>query len=150
MFVAWGADRILLYNDAYAVLLGDRHPSAFGRPFFDVWTEVRGEVGPLMDKVFEGESLHMDDLALALVRNGRPEEAHFSFSYTPVRDGAGAVAGLFCACVETTGHVLANRRAAEERDRHQLLLRHMPGFVGVLSGPNHVTDYASAAQVPAG
>ena len=28
MFISWGQSRILLYNDAYSVLLGERHPAA--------------------------------------------------------------------------------------------------------------------------
>lgn len=63
----------------------------------------------------------MDDLALTLYRNGYPEEAHFSFSYTPVPDDHGTVIGLFCACIETTGRVTHERREAadakRERDR---------------------------------
>jgi len=31
MFVWWGPDLINIYNDAYAPILGKRHPSAFGR-----------------------------------------------------------------------------------------------------------------------
>ena len=43
-------------------------------------------------------------------RKGFPEETHFSFFYSPVRDEAGEVAGFFCACNETTAQVLAERR----------------------------------------
>ena len=112
MFVAWGPERTLLYNDGYAPMLGRKHPGAFGRPFFDVWPEVRDDVAPLFGRVFAGEPVHMDDIALVLDRRGRPEEAHFAFSYTPVRDGCGEVAGLFCPCTETTAQVLAERRQA--------------------------------------
>jgi PAS domain S-box-containing protein len=117
MFVAWGEDHILLYNDGYAPMLADRHPAALGRPFFDVWPEVRGELTPLFDAVARGEPVHMADLALNLERAGRDREAHFAFSYTPVRDETGAVAGLFCACTEITDRVAADRQAAAARDR---------------------------------
>ena len=33
MFVAWGPTLSLLYNDAYAEVLGAKHPQALGRPF---------------------------------------------------------------------------------------------------------------------
>lgn len=121
MFIAWGPQRLLLYNDGYSSMLGARHPKAFARPFFETWPEVLSEVGGLMEKVFRGEPVHMDDLALTLYRNGYPEEAHFSFSYTPVPDDHGTVIGLFCACTETTGRVTNERREAadakRERDR---------------------------------
>ncbi len=112
MFVAWGPERTLLYNDGYAPMLGRKHPGAFGRPFFDVWPEVRDDLVPLFGRVFAGEPVHMDDIALVLDRRGRPEEAHFAFSYTPVRGERGEVVGLFCPCTETTAQVLAERRQA--------------------------------------
>lgn len=112
MFVAWGPQRIMLYNDAYADICGARHPAALGQTFREVWFDVMHEVGPILERAFAGISTHMDDIAFTLHRNGYPEEAHFSFSYTPVRDEAGQVAGMFCACTETTGKVFADRRQA--------------------------------------
>lgn len=121
MFIAWGPERLLLYNDNYSPMLGIRHPEAFGRPFFAVWPEVSKEIGDLMDKVFAGDPVHMDDLELTLYRNGHPEKASFSFSYTPVSDEEGNVIGLFCACAETTGRITSERQQAadakRERDR---------------------------------
>ena len=116
MFIAWGPDHILLYNDAYAPMLADRHPAALGRLFFEIWSEVRGELTPLFETVFRGEPVHMDDITLQLDRPGRDREAHFAFGYTPVRDETGTVAGLFCACTETTDQVLASRQSAREAD----------------------------------
>ncbi|WP_187276080.1 PAS domain-containing protein [Methylobacterium sp. WL116] len=147
MFICWSGDRTLVYNDAYVPMLGERHPTALGRPFFETWPEVRGEVGVLMDRVFAGEPVHMDDLQLTLHRNGYPEETHFAFSYTPVPGDDGAVLGLFCACTETTRQVLAERQAASERQRQQALLQQMPGFVAVLREPSHIFEYVNDAYV---
>lgn len=159
MFVVWGSERIMLYNDSYAVLLGRKHPRALGRSFADVWTEIIGEVGPILDRAYAGESTHMDDIAFVLHRNGFPEEAHFSFSYTPVHDGSGTVAGMFCACSETTERVFAERRLREteaelreaygrlsaEGDRLRELFRQAPGFMFVWRGPEHVYEMANDA-----
>lgn len=112
MFVAWGPERTMLYNDGYAVLCGARHPAALGRPFRAVWFDIMDEVGPILERAFAGEATHMDELALLMTRHGYPEEAHFSFSYTPVRDEEGRVAGMFCACAEITARVQAERRQA--------------------------------------
>ena len=117
MFVGWGPDHRLLYNDAYAPMLADRHPEALGRPFLEVWSEVRRDLAPLFETVGRGEPVHMDDITLQLDRPGRDPEAHFAFGYTPVRDESGAVAGLFCACTETTEEVQARRQSAKERTR---------------------------------
>ena len=121
MFVAWGPERLLLYNDAYAPMLGDRHPDALGLPFFVVWPEVADEIGPLFLRVFAGTPVNMDDIELNLERPGRPREAHFAFSYAPVRDNVGEVEGLFCVCSETTDQVLAGRSQAHVAFQHRLV-----------------------------
>ena len=110
MFVVWGPERTLLYNDAYAEILVSKHPGALGCDFLEAWSEIRADLAPIVDQAYAGEPVHMDDIALVMERRGHPEETHFAFSYTPVRGADGAVAGFFCPCVETTGQVLAERR----------------------------------------
>ena len=110
MFVAWGPARTMLYNDDYATVCGARHPAALGRPFREVWFDILDDVEPILERAFAGEGSHFDDVPLLMHRNGYPEETWFSFSYTPVRDETGVVAGMFCACTETTGRVMAERR----------------------------------------
>ncbi len=147
MFLAWGREGTLVYNDAYAPMLAGRHPDALGRPFLDVWSEVRAELTPLLAMVFAGEPVHMDDLALQLDRRGLLEEAHFAFSYTPVRDEGGAVVGLFCACTETTQQVLAQRQNAETTERLRAMFEQAPGFIAMLHGREHVFDLTNAAYM---
>ena len=150
MFVAWGAEGLLLYNDAYALILGDRHPGALGKPFFDVWPEVRAEVGRHFEQVFAGVPVNMDDIEVMLDRPGRPREAHFSFSYSPVRNDAGAVEGLFCACNEITEQVFARRREGhlEFRDRLFDALRQLSNPIDVQSEASRLLgSYLGANRV---
>ena len=112
MYVAWGPDLVMLYNDAYATLLGSKHPAALGVGFLSVWAEVRDDLQPLVDQVFSGEPVHMDDITLMVDRGEADREAHFAFSYTPVRDDEGQVVGLLCPCTETTQQVFADRAQA--------------------------------------
>ena len=144
MFVAWGSERTLVYNDAYIPLLGRKHPTALGRPFFSVWREAMPEVEPLVERVFQGESLVMDDISLVLDRNEGLQEAHFAFSYTPVRDDNGRVAGLFCACRDTTDSFLL--RQVDERSNARLsqLFEAAPSFMAMLEGHEHRIVLANA------
>ncbi|MDO9314849.1 MAG: ATP-binding protein [Burkholderiaceae bacterium] len=112
MFVAWGPERLFFYNDAYAPILGARHPAALGQPMQQLWSDIWVDIGPLVDRCFAGHSVQMDDIALSMQRGDRIEEAHFSFGYHPVRDVQGAVTGLFCVCRETT----VQRREQADRD----------------------------------
>ncbi len=110
MYTAWGPGLTLLYNDGYRTLLGSKDRDALGSPFLDVWAEVRDELVPLVERTLAGEPVHMSDITLEVVRDGRAPEAHFAFSYTPVRGDGGAVDGLLCVCSETTEEVFAARR----------------------------------------
>ena len=112
MAVTWGPEHTMLYNDGYIPILGQRHPDALGRPFLEVWHDLSGDAGPIMDRALAGEAVWHEDLPLTLHRRGYAETAYFTVSCTPVHDEAGAVAGTFCACTETTGRVLFARRQA--------------------------------------
>lgn len=113
----WGRDLTVLYNDAYAPFLGIKHPGALGRPGREVWHEMWDFVGPMLEGVVErGEATRSDDLLLLLKRHGYPEECYFTFSYSPIRDESGRVAGVFTPVSETTEKVLGERRLRTLRD----------------------------------
>jgi PAS domain S-box-containing protein len=149
MFVAWGGECTLLYNDSYAEVLGNKHPSAFGRDFLEVWAEISADLTPIVQSAYAGEPVHMDDIELWMERKGHPEETHFTFSYTPIHDESGEVAGFFCPCVEITEQVLADRRRAQDAERQRRLFEQAPGFITILAGPEHVFEFANAAYLQA-
>ena len=113
MFILWGADMAMLYNDGYIPLLGQRHGHALGRAFGAVWPEVREQVDPLVSRAFDGEATFFEDMPGVLERNGFAEQAWFTFSYSPLRGAGGVVEGVLCVCAETT------RQAIEKADMHR-------------------------------
>ena len=143
MFVAWGPQLGFLYNDAYAEILGAKHPAALGARFQDIWSEIWPDISPLIDAAMAGEATYREDLPLLLNRRGYEEQTWFTFSYSPVRDESGAVVGMFCAVAETTGRVLADRRLSEEKQRQQRLFEQAPGFICTLAGPEHVYEFVN-------
>ena len=110
MLLMWGPELTMVYNDRYAATLGSRHPKALGARVPDVWPDVWPEIEGLVDTVFRGGSTFAEDLLLVMTRHGYPEECYFTFSYSPVLEPGGAVAGLLNTVVETTPRVLAARR----------------------------------------
>ena len=116
MYVAWGPDLLLFYNDGCRGILGrkaaDPH-AVLGMPFREVWSDVWNQVGPMFDATWRGESLLVEDQAFTLARNGFPEQMYASFSTSPIRGEAGDIAGVLCVCSETTAKV----RSQQERDR---------------------------------
>jgi PAS domain S-box-containing protein len=114
MFLAWGPQRVFLYNDAYIPVLGDKHPSAFGELFHRVWWEIWTDLGPIAERAMAGQSSFLEDMPLTMERKGYTEQTYFTFSYSPLHDGEGRVMGMYCTCIETTARVEAERRAAFE------------------------------------
>jgi hypothetical protein len=49
MFIWWGPDLTVLYNDACIPLLGARHPAALGDRAASVWADIWDIVGPQAD-----------------------------------------------------------------------------------------------------
>jgi len=145
MFVAWGPQRMLLYNDAYMQLLASKHPTALARDFLDVWHEIADFLAPLVEDAYGGRPAHLEDVELTLERKGFAEQAHFTFSFTPVRGEAGAVAGFLGAVIETTNQALSERRGTADAARQRRLLEQAPGFIAILSGPDHVFEFVNEA-----
>jgi PAS domain S-box-containing protein len=147
MFMAWGSERTWLYNDAFVPILGNKHPGALGCPALgEVWLEAADALEPLFAKVFGGEPVHMEDFAVTLNRRGRLEEAHFTYSYTPVRDDNGHVVALFGACQEITERTLAERQKVAEQERQRRAFEPAPGFIIVMRGPEHIVEFVNDAH----
>jgi PAS domain S-box-containing protein len=111
MFIAWGPELTFLYNDAYAPILGGKHPGAMAQPFQQVWHDIWPQISPLVERSMGGEPSWFEDLQIPMQRKGYLEDAWFSFSYTPIRIGADVV-GMLCAATETTNAVLSLRTQA--------------------------------------
>ena len=147
MFAVWGPEQAMIYNDSYAEILGNHHPGALGRPFFEAWHELVDEVGPIMARAYAGEPTSMNDMMLIMHRRGYPEETYFSFFYAPLRDENGGVGGVLCGCTETTAQVFAERAQIAELDRLQVLFNHSPSFLALLRGPDHVYELVNPSYL---
>jgi signal transduction histidine kinase/ActR/RegA family two-component response regulator len=151
MFVWWGPQLINVYNDGYIPMLGARHPHALGRPAQHIWHEIWDVVGAQARIVMErGEATFNNRAPLTLERHGYPEETYFTWSYSPILDEAGRIAGLFCAVSEETATVFAERdrerllaQVEHERARLAEAFAQAPSFLAVLRGPEHLFEYVN-------
>ena len=105
MYVTAGPRWSLLYNDAYAPVLGARHPDALAAAFADAWPEVWPGLQPVLADALAGKAVFQEDMPMLLARRGWPEEAWFTYSLSAV--GEPGTGGVFCACTETTGRELS-------------------------------------------
>jgi signal transduction histidine kinase/ActR/RegA family two-component response regulator len=147
MFVAWGPELGFLYNDSYREILGDKHPAALGGRIHDIWSEIWQDISPLIERALHGEATYADRLYLVMNRHGYDEPTWFTFSYSPVRDEGGVIAGMYCAVVEVTDQVLAEKYRNEENERLRGLFAQAPGIMAVLRGPEHVFELTNQSYL---
>lgn len=108
--LVWGPRHILIHNDAFLPILGHK-PPAIGRPFGEVWAEAWHIIEPLVARAYAGEPTFVEDYPLMIERHGRPEQAYFTFCYSPIRDDDGRIAGMLDTVIETTSKVQAQQQA---------------------------------------
>ncbi|VVO01058.1 GAF domain-containing protein [Pseudomonas fluorescens] len=109
--IIWGPSLTTLYNDAFIPILGNK-PDALGRPFSETWREVWEQVRPIADAAFNGHATFIENFPLMIERGDGPEQAYFTFCYSPIRDPQGQVVGMLDTVTETTTTVFLNRRLA--------------------------------------
>jgi|GEM_PF-668035 len=135
MFVAWGRELRMIYNAAYAEILGGRHPQAFGQPLRAIWGDADGVLDTLLDLAAAGSGLYCENTPLMVAREGHEDRLWLSFSLSPLQDDAGTDAGFYGICTETTGQVLAQRR--------QSLLLELADALRELSEPERICSVAA-------
>ena len=109
----WGPELAVLYNDAFLPWLSDaKHPRALGQPGRVGWSESWETIGPMLEGVLAtGQATWSVDMEQFLDRRLWMEEAFMTVTYAPILGGDGqTVDGIFCACFESTGHVVGARR----------------------------------------
>lgn len=152
-----GPALVLIYNDAYAEVLGNKHPAALGRSGAEVWWEIWPQIAGMFDQIRAGGPPIYEEDAPFIVTRGEDTpssapNAWFTFALSGVRDEAGEVVCFLNVVSETTSRIQAERameaaRAAAERAESQLrdIFAQAPAFMAVLRGPEHIFEYVNEA-----
>ncbi len=106
--VVWGGNMIVICNDAYLALRVDV-PDALGQCFDEVWHAAWEDMGPWVFKVLEGHSSFIEDPPVGIPRGASGSTGWFAFSYSPIRDENGEVAGFLHTVIDTTASVAAHQ-----------------------------------------
>lgn len=119
MCIWWGQSMISIYNDAYAAILGQRHPQAFGQAAATVWADLWEKMSPQTKTVLrEGKTSQNRDLILNTVENGELTQTSLTFSYSPLFDDDDRINGILCSVTaETHSELLSIRQQAEQQIR---------------------------------
>lgn len=142
----WGKDGIMLYNDAYSVFAGGRHPELLGSKVLEGWPEVADFNDNVMKVGLAGGTLAYKDHELTLYRHGVAEQVWMNLDYSPVLDETGEPAGVIAVVVETTDRVKADERLKTERERLLQAFEQAPGFIISMRGSAHHIEFVNAAH----
>lgn len=130
--ITWGPEFITIYNDAFRPILGEK-PEALGQSFRDIWHEVWDEIAPILAKAYAGEATFIEDLPLVIDRHGYPEQAWFTFCYSPIRDEEGRIVGMMDTVMETTAKVVTQRNARLLNDELSHRIKNILTMVGAIA-----------------
>jgi PAS domain S-box-containing protein len=127
MALRWGADFVLLYNDAYRPILGDKHPWALGRPAREAWSEVWPQIAPAHSAILHAKtpSIFTEDVLLRIQRHGSSwDDARFTLGYSAVEDSTAptGIGGILVNAVETTDRFAAQEAQRVSEERYELAL----------------------------
>ena len=134
-----GDELVLIYNDGFIASLGRKHPDALGRPAREVWAEIWAQSAPDFEQVrATGAPVFHYDQRFVFDRGADvPQEAFFTFAFSPVHDDAGELVGVLSTISETTARVRAEAALAAERETLRALILAMPAPLALLDGPEH-------------
>ena len=150
----WGVDGVMIYNDAYSVFAGGRHPQLLGSNVREGWPEVADFNDNVMNVGLAGGTLAYKDQELTLHRTGQPEQVWMNLDYWPVPGEDGAPAGVICTVVETTERVKADAATRESEARFRNMADNTPMMMWVTDPTGHCTYlnarwYEFTGQTPA-
>src|ERR1700734_3762941 len=118
--LSWGPEMVFLYNDAAISTLTDKHPSALGGLYRDVFREAWDLVGADLETCFyRGETAVRDNMFIPILLNGVLVDHYWSYSLIPVYEN-GKIGGVYDAFRNTTETVVGAQKLRESEARLKL------------------------------
>ncbi|EKG18529.1 PAS domain-containing protein [Macrophomina phaseolina MS6] len=113
----WGEELVAIYNEAYVLLAGQKHPDLMGQSYKDAWAEIWDDVKDVFASAkLTGQATMKDDDCLFIKRSDYLEETYFSWAIIPMIGGDGTVMGLYNPAFEKTRRKIAERRMLTLRE----------------------------------
>ncbi len=102
-------------NSSFVEIAGKPYDAIMGKYYWDTFAEAAPYYAPALQGVVEkGESFYASEVALMLIRHGKPEDIYVTFVYTPLKDIHGKVVKVIVWVLENTTQVIARQRIEEQ------------------------------------
>lgn len=121
LLILWGENAHMIYNDAYALFAGAKHPQSLGNKAINVWDEGKDFILNVIEEVYKGNTLSYKDVPFVLSRNNVPETIYLNMDFSPIMDN-GKPQGILVVHNETTKNINAEKALSENEERLRLAL----------------------------
>lgn len=125
MTLFWGRENIFFYNDAFKDTIAFEKASLLGSTdsVRQIWPTSWETIQPLMNTVLEGHQTTLyEDKLLPVFRNGKLEDAYWTFSFNPVKNEEGTTEGVLGIWHEVTQKIQEKARAEATKEQLNLTL----------------------------
>ena len=128
----WGPELVLIYNDAYAPMLGERHPRVLGKTFAEAPPTSAAESEEPERAILAGVSggTIIEELPLSTTHpDGSVTEGYFTIRLSPMPDATApsGVGGVLIALTDVTRKVRTEQALRASEERYQLALQAASG-----------------------
>ncbi|MDI2091052.1 PAS domain-containing hybrid sensor histidine kinase/response regulator [Commensalibacter oyaizuii] len=114
MVIYWGKTNITLYNDAYAPLIGSKHPALLGRPLIEIWPERKNHFNKIVSAVYQKETIKYTSDYKAPGQETPQTLQKIDITFSPILDDNHQVQGIFSIVTETPAQTLQGVESIEQ------------------------------------
>ena len=144
MFLWWGPSLTQFCNEAYFQTLGqDRRQIILGQSAHErtdsLWEVIGSRVAAVMES---GDSISGKDTMLPMPRNGQIVPVYWDYELCPINDGE-VVGGVLAIIRDVSDDHLDDERLGIASANLVSLFDQSPGFIAMLSGPEHVYEFTN-------
>ena len=148
--VFWGAEFLLLYNDAYRPFLSIKHPDALGRTGRATWKEAWHVIGPPIEAAYaNGDSTNLQNVFIPIEIEGQLQDRYWTYCFYPVYE-QGHIVGVADIGFDSTPEVDINRKLRESEARSSRILESIGDAVIVTDAETRVTRMNTVAEALTG
>lgn len=123
MQLLWGQDMVVFYNDALALSLPGKHPTILGLPGRIAYHEAWPVVGQQLEEVLQnGSAVSLHDVFIPLFRGEGVEDTYWHYSYSPLFQNDGTIAGVLNLAQDVTEVTRAELSKKTAEDQLQLAM----------------------------
>jgi len=142
-----GSQMVQLYNDSFVPLLAERHPSGLGQLARECWFDAWPIIGPDLKRVIDDHvTIYYEDAVVPILRDGRLQDIHWTYSYNPVFASSGEVLAVLIVCQDLSRQMTAVEDLRESEARASRVLQSIGDAVIVTDDDTCVTRMNPIAE----